>query len=158
MNGRVVTGALALAVTLAGALAAHYEGDVPTAYQDTAGVYTICEGHTKGVKPGDTATPEQCAEYKAADLADASDAVDACVRVPLTVGERAAYVDFVFNVGGSAFCGSTLVRKLAAGDRVGACNELSRWTHAGGKVLPGLVKRRESERELCLRDITKEQT
>jgi lysozyme len=59
-------------------------------------------------------------------------------------------VSFAYNVGGGNYCGSTLVRKLNAGDTAGACNELTRWTRAKGIVLPGLVKRREAERQLCL--------
>ncbi|HTD03821.1 lysozyme [Undibacterium sp.] len=47
----------------------------------------------------------------------------------------------------------TMVRKLNAGDYAGACNELPRWVYAGGKILPGLVKRRAAEQELCLRGL-----
>ena len=54
-----------------------------------------------------------------------------------------------FNVGNARFCSSTLARKANAGDMAGACAELSRWTYAGGKPLPGLVKRRATERAIC---------
>jgi lysozyme len=53
------------------------------------------------------------------------------------------------NVGSDAACKSTLMRKLNMGDLAGACSELSRWTMAGGKVYPGLVRRRAAERALC---------
>lgn len=149
VKGRILTAAVASAIAIAAAGLSRFEGDRSTAYADSAGVWTICEGHTQGVKPGDFATPAQCAEYKTVDLADASDAVDSCVHVPITVGERAAYIDFTFNVGRGAFCGSTLVRKLNAGDHAGACEQLMRWTYAGGKQLPGLIARRSAERDLC---------
>jgi lysozyme len=71
------------------------------------------------------------------------------VKVPISEEEHAAYLSFAFNVGVNAFCGSTAVRKLNAGDRTGACAELSNWTRSGGKVLPGLVRRRAAERQLC---------
>jgi lysozyme len=61
-----------------------------------------------------------------------------------------AIVSFTFNVGEGNLRRSTLLRKLNAGDIVGACNELPRWNKAGGRVLPGLVKRRAEERALCL--------
>nr|WP_276554179.1 lysozyme [Cupriavidus gilardii] len=83
-------------------------------------------------------------------LGEANAGVNSCVRVPLTDGQRTAFVSFTYNVGRGAFCGSTLVRKLNAGDYVGACNELPRWVYAKGVKLPGLVNRREQERALCL--------
>jgi lysozyme len=65
----------------------------------------------------------------------------------------AALTSFAYNVGIDNFRKSTLLRKLNAGDIVGACNELPRWNKAKGQVLPGLVKRREAERQLCLKGI-----
>jgi len=61
-----------------------------------------------------------------------------------------AYVSWAYNVGAAAACKSTLVKKLNRSDYVGACNELLRWNRAGGRVLPGLVKRRKAERNMCL--------
>lgn len=67
--------------------------------------------------------------------------------------EHAAYLSFIYNVGVGAFADSTLRVKLFKGDRRGACNELSRWVYADGKKLAGLVKRREAERQVCLKDL-----
>jgi lysozyme len=72
-----------------------------------------------------------------------------CINHPLTDGQKAAFLSFAFNVGNGNFCGSTLVRKANAGDMRGACAELSRWVYAGGKELPGLVRRRAAERAMC---------
>ena len=149
VNQKILAGAAAIAVAIAGYSVQHFEGTRYIAYRDVAGVYTICEGHTLGVKPGDTATPQQCEAFRSDDVAAANDAIDRCVKVPLSIGERAAYIDFVFNVGPSAFCGSTLVKKLNSGQHVAACDELLRWTFAGGKQLPGLVTRRQAEHKLC---------
>ncbi|TFU20914.1 lysozyme, partial [Proteus mirabilis] len=56
---------------------------------------------------------------------------------------------FAFNVGTTTFARSTLLKKLNAGDRAGACEEIKRWVYAGGKVWRGLVSRREAESVLC---------
>lgn len=139
------TGAVALAVPLV----AKYEGTVLRSYRDPVGIVTACTGHTgPELKIGQTYTRQQCEDMLYKDLAKHADAL-ACVSQPLTDGQRAAFVSFAFNVGEGAFCGSTLVRKANAGDIDGACAELSRWTYAGGKQLPGLIKRRAAERQLC---------
>lgn len=102
---------------------------------------------------GQTFTREQCEELLYKDLAKHADALQ-CIKAPMTDGQKAAFLSFSFNVGSQAFCGSTLARKANADDMLGACAELSRWTLAGGKQLPGLVKRRAAERQLCEQGLT----
>ena len=139
----------AAAAALAVSTVAYYEGTVLRSYRDPVGIVTACTGHTgPELKMGQTYTRQQCEEMLYKDLAKHADALS-CVRQPLTDGQRAAFVSFAFNVGEGAFCGSTLVRKANAGDIDGACAELSRWTYAAGKQLPGLIKRRAAERQLC---------
>lgn len=65
---KLVAGALAASIALSGALVAHFEGTRYTAYQDVTGTWTICDGHTRGVKAGDTATLQQCAAWRYEDL------------------------------------------------------------------------------------------
>ena len=86
-------------------------------------------------------------------------AIKACIFVPLAQNEYDAYVSMTYNVGAGAFCGSTLVRKLNAGDYAGACDEILRWRFFQGKdcSLPlyqrlcgGLWARRQKERAQCL--------
>ena len=137
------------AMVLAVPLVQKYEGTLLRSYRDPVGIVTACTGHTgPELKMGQTYTRQQCEDMLYKDLAKHADAL-ACVSQPLTDGQRAAFVSFAFNVGEGAFCGSTLVRKANAGDIDGACAELSRWTYAGGKQLPGLIKRRAAERQLC---------
>ena len=137
------------AMVLAVPLVQKYEGTLLRSYRDPVGIVTACTGHTgPELKMGQTYTRQQCEDMLYKDLAQHADAL-ACIRQPLTDGQRAAFVSFAFNVGEGAFCGSTLVRKANAGDFDGACAELSRWTYAGGKQLPGLIKRRAAERQLC---------
>jgi lysozyme len=83
-------------------------------------------------------------------------AVKQCVKVPLHQHEYDAFVKFSYNVGPAAFCSSTMVRKLNAGDYAGACAEFDRWTLFQGKDCRvrsnqcfGLVVRRQQERALC---------
>ena len=143
----------ATAVALVIPVVTYYEGKVNRTYVDPAGVLTSCYGHTgPELKPGQTFTDEQCLAQLEADLTKHAIALD-CVRVPLTDGQKAAFLSFAFNVGNGAFCSSTLVRKANTGDMPGACSELSKWVYAGGKQLPGLVKRRAAERAMCERDL-----
>ncbi|MFZ6645062.1 lysozyme [Undibacterium sp. TJN25] len=128
-----------------------FEGTRQQAYLDPVSIPTICRGHTEGVHLGQTATADQCDDMLAKDLLKADAEMRACVLVPLTDNQRAAFASFIFNAGSGNFCGSSMARKLNAGDLAGACNELPRWVYAGGKVLPGLIKRRAAEKELCLR-------
>ncbi|MCA7083102.1 lysozyme, partial [Cupriavidus sp. DB3] len=146
LRRRVIAVGIAAAVPLVAA----FEGLRQTAYLDPVGIPTACFGATKGVRLGQVYTREQCDNLLARDLLEANAGVDSCVRVPLTEGQRTALVSFAYNVGRGNLCGSTLARKLNAGDYVGACNELPRWVYAKGVKLPGLVKRREQERALCL--------
>lgn len=127
-----------------------YEGVRLTAYFDSVGVPTIGVGHTLGVKMSDRITMEQCDEFLRADLEDAEHAVNNAVKVPLTQGQHDALVSFVFNLGAGAFKGSTLLKKLNAKQYDEAADQFLRWNQAGGRVLPGLVKRRTSERMMFL--------
>ncbi|MDQ1834673.1 lysozyme [Massilia scottii] len=136
----------AIAVTIVGG----FEGLRQAAYLDPVGIPTICFGETKGVRLGQRATLDQCKAMLAASLQLANHAVDDCIRAPLPDYRRAALVSFAYNVGQTSLCGSTLARKLNAGDTLGGCDELLRWTYAKGIKLPGLVKRRQAERNMCL--------
>ena len=127
-----------------------YEGTVHSTYKDPIGIVTVCTGHTgPELRMGQTFTKEQCETMLYGDLLKHADALN-CIKTPMTDGQKAAFLSFAFNVGNGAFCGSTLVRKANAGDMAGACAELSRWTLAGGKELPGLVRRRAAEQAMCL--------
>lgn len=150
LKRRLAVGATAGALSIATAVVSYYEGYRPSAYRDPVGIPTICYGHTAGVELGQTHSQAECKALLAGDLGIAFAAVDRRVDVALPPKRRAALASFVYNVGETQFAGSTLLRKLNAGDIRGACNELSRWVYAIGRKLAGLVKRRATERELCL--------
>lgn len=129
----------------------NYEGFSDTAYIPVPGdVPTIGFGSTKGVKLGDTITPEKAIERAYRDIRNTESAIHKCVHVPLSASEYDAFTSLAYNIGSSAFCSSTLVKKLNAGDYDGACAEIKRWVYVKGEVVPGLVKRREKEYRMCM--------
>lgn len=130
---------------------AMHEGYRDTAYDDGVGVQTIGFGTTEGVRPGDRITPERALVRLLADADRTQSDLRACIGpVPMYQHEWDAIVSWAYNIGTGAACKSTLVRRLRAQDYPGACAELLRWTRAGGRVLPGLVKRRQAEYQLCM--------
>lgn len=148
-KARVVVAALALSASaFVGLLTAEgYRGE---AYIPIKGdVPTIGFGTTEGVKLGDKITPVQALGRAAADVEKFEGAVRQCVKVPLYQHEYDAYISFSYNVGASAFCRSTLVKKLNQSDYEGACKELLRWDMAGGRRIEGLTKRRQKEYRQC---------
>lgn len=154
MNRARIAGVLvAGAIAVAAPFIATWEGKENKPYLDAVKVVTVCYGHTKTAAIGGARTDAQCQELLKQDLAESMKAVERHVKVPLTEARLVALASFIFNVGEGAFSRSTLLRKLNAGDTVGACNELSRWVYAKGKYLRGLERRRAAERELCLRGL-----
>jgi lysozyme len=130
------------------ALIRECEGFRSEAYRDAVGVWTIGYGHAGNVHAGDRITPEQGRSLLREDAGCAEDAVARLAIVTLTQGQFDALVSFAFNLGAAALEGSTLLRKLNAGDVAGAAAEFPKWCHAGNAVLPGLVTRRARERAL----------
>lgn len=146
---RITVAALAVSATCLVGIATH-EGYRSEAYKDTVGVTTIGYGETAGVKMGDKTTPERALVQLLESTEKHADAIRQCIHVPLYQHEFDAYISLAYNIGTGAFCRSTLVKKLNAKDYAGACEEIRRWNKAGGKVLPGLVKRREAEYRMCM--------
>lgn len=130
-----------------------FEGCKLKAYPDpgTGGYpWTIGYGHTKDVKPGDTCTQEQAEAWLLEEAEEFAKQVRALVTVDLYNYELDALTSFAYNVGIGNLKKSTLLKKLNAGDRLGASAEFGKWNKAAGKILPGLTKRREQERLLFL--------
>ena len=125
-----------------------HEGFRNKAYKCPADVWTIGYGHTRGVDNGDVITEMEGERFLRQDLAHAEAVVNS-QRVDLTQNQFDALVSLVFNIGSGNFTRSTLLRKVKvnANDPTIAY-EFSRWKYGGGKVLPGLVKRRKDETDL----------
>ena len=98
---------------------------------------------------GDTIKPPQAVARALVDVQKFEGALKQCVKVPLHQHEYDAYVSLSYNIGSAAFCGSTLVKKLNAGDFDGACQQVLRWDKFNGKPLAGLTKRRQAEYQQC---------
>ena len=126
----------------------YFEGCKLTAYQDSVGVWTIGYGHTKGVYDGMTITQDQAEQMLLSELEEYEGYIENMVTVPLTQNQFDALVVWVYNLGPTNFRNSTLLKELNAGNYNAAGQEITRWNKAGGKVLAGLVKRREAEAEL----------
>lgn len=141
-------------IALAGAtLIAAFEGLRLTAYPDPATLgppWTVCYGHTEGVRPGDRYTIEQCKALLVKDVEKYARGISNCVRVDLPDKRYIALVSFAYNVGVPAACGSSVVRLINAGQTRAGCDALLKWNRAAGIVFPGLTKRRQKERALCL--------
>ncbi len=145
-KARIVAGVGAAAL----ALIAGFEGLRQQPYLDAVQVPTVCYGHTgSDIRPR-WYSAEECRSLLRQDADKAALAVRRLVRVPIAQPTFDALVSFTFNVGEGNLAKSSLLRKLNAGDIVGACNELPRWDKAGGRVLPGLTARRKAEQALCL--------
>jgi lysozyme len=110
--------------------------------------WTIGWGATgPGIGPGTTWTPAQCDARLAEDLArHAAEVTQAIGDAPTTQAQFDALVSFHYNTG--AIGRATLTRRHVAGDHAGAAREFGRWNRAGGRVLAGLVRRREAEAAL----------
>ena len=125
------------------------EGIRLQAYYDSVGVLTIGAGHTgNDVTPGLLIDEAEVDRLLHADLETAEKCLNNLVKVTLTQNEFDALCSFVFNLGCASLRNSTLLRKLNAGDDLGAAEEFQKWNHAGGKVLAGLTKRRAAEADL----------
>jgi len=133
-------------LALAAPIVMHFEGLMTKPYLDPIGIPTVCYGDTHAVMR--TYTPAECKSMLLASMAEHGAQIAPCLSDALPDHQKAAALSFAYNVGSGAFCGSTFVRKLNAHDP-SACAELSRWVMAGGKQLPGLVRRRAAERALC---------
>lgn len=126
-----------------------FEGCKLTAYPDpgTGGEpWTIGWGSTgQGIGPGVVWTQATADARLAQDVQRFADGVKSKIKVPVSPNQLGALISLAYNIGLSAFGGSTLLRKLNAGDYSGAQTQFSRWNRAGGRVMRGLSRRRAAE-------------
>lgn len=147
---------LALGLAPALALALHFEGTVHGVYTDPVGIRTDCTGHT-----GSDVNGLNCDAKLTADMASANAVVDSCIKAPLSGNQRAALVDFAFNVGPGGrgrkdgLCHlkrtgqpSTMSVLFNQQQYAAACNEFPKWN---SQKLRGLNLRRKAEMALCLK-------
>lgn len=129
------------------------KGDVPT-----IGFGTTTRPDGSPVRMGDRTTPVEALARKSRDITKFEGALKRCVRVPLTQGEYDAYVEHAYNIGPVAFCDSTIVKRLNAGDYKGACDAILMWKRVGkqdcsvpgNRICPGLWTRRLETHAKCI--------
>lgn len=130
-----------------------FEGWRSKAYKDAVGVWTIGYGHTSmagepKVKAGMVISEAEGEAILARDLQKYAKAVQDAVKVPLNANQFGALTSWCYNVGPGNVRKSTLVKKLNRGDYASVPSEMAKWNKAGGRVLRGLVRRREAEGKL----------
>lgn len=151
-NTMVAGGIGGLALILATSLIARYEGLVQKPYRDPVGILTVCYGHTGKDIEQRRYSKAECTAMLQKDI---QRHVPKCLTVPLTEMQQAAFVSLAYNIGVGAFCKSPAFKAAQSGDMATACKKIELHRKAGGKVLPGLVKRRAFERALCEGDSSK---
>lgn len=137
-------------IAVAGGVVGMWEGKSNEAYKDIVGIPTICWGQTLNVKMGEYRSDDECDKDLVTELVEYNRKMKQKVKVPLSENEEVAYTSFVWNVGIGAWNSSTALKLLNAGDRKGACTQLLRWNKAGGRVVQGLVNRRQAEYKICM--------
>ena len=138
------------------ALVKEFESFQPDAYQDPVGVWTIGYGTTAaagvGIAPkaGMMITEAEAEEYLRRGLDKFAALIRPKITRPTTPAEFGAMLSLAYNIGPTAFARSSVLRWFNAGDKDEAADAFRLWNRAGGRVLKGLVRRREAERDLFL--------
>lgn len=142
------------ALELAATLCRRFEGCHLDPYHDPVGYPTVGYGRLLSLEKWadlskwESITEAQAEEWLIQDLATAAHQVLSLIKVPLTDGQAAALIDFVFNLGAARLRASTLRSLANRGEYEAAADQFRRWVYAGGVKLPGLVARRAAEANL----------
>jgi lysozyme len=124
------------------------------AYADIVGVWTICDGDTKGVRAGMVETEAGCtARLERQLIAHAAPVLKCVPGLKGRDSQLVASVSLAYNIGTGGFCKSTVARRFNAGDWRGGCDAMLMWNKAGGREVRGLTLRRQRERALCLKGL-----
>ena len=127
-----------------------YEGLKLQPYLCPAGLLTVGYGSTLAGKLNRQITREEAEQFLKLDVEEAEKGMSPLIKIECSENEWSALVSFVFNVGVGNFKNSTLLKVLNQRDKKEAANQFARWVFAAGKILPGLQKRRDAEKELFL--------
>lgn len=132
-----------------------WEGTEYVPYRDVVGIWTVCTGDTKNVTPGRVYTKAECEERLERQLIAHAKPVMECV--PGLTRNRpyqlASATSLAYNIGASAFCRSTAAKRFNQGRWREGCDAYLLWDKAGGRRIKGLTRRRQAEREICLKDL-----
>lgn len=162
MNNKLKGAALIAALTITAA----FEGTKYVSYQDSGGIWTICTGATKGVKKGDTATPEECKSRLIVELLEHAKPLE---RIPHQLPDNVivAWADFSYNLGTGALQNSTGYKLLQQGRWRESCKNILAYKYitvnkkridcfddANARTCGGIKKRRTTEYQLCVGEIS----
>ncbi len=143
------------ALFLASSMITHFEGLRLNPYFDGGGVLSVCYGHTgNDIARNRAYTKAECDKWLDDDLNAVKRYVDPLIKVNINTLTQAALYSFAYNVGVGNFAKSTLLKKLNANDRMGACDEMKRWVYVDGRKWKGLMNRREIESVICYGDLS----
>lgn len=140
-------------------LVKEFEGFRAKAYKCPAGVWTIGYGTTAAAgvgidpKPGVTVTEDEAEDLLEKTMEKFGEQIKPFITAPINNNEYGAFLSLAYNIGPGAFKKSSALRLFNAGDKAGAAKALLMWNKAGGKVLPGLTRRREAEKKLFLKPV-----
>lgn len=153
------------AAALTALLIAHWEGEDLVAKHnsfDPKGIVTVCDGVTNydipDLKPGDRFTHEECKQLLIQLIPKYAEPIHKCVPglYDMPPHRQAALISFAYNLGPKRICESAIARELNAGHIAVACNLMTQYIRAAGRVLQGLINRRNDpvwgEKPWCLRE------
>ena len=140
------------AALLAVAVVGGFEGLRQAAYRDVVGVPTVCYGETRGVRMGMKFTKPECDAMLLKGLDEFADGVEKCTFTARNMPEKryVAHVSLAYNIGVGGYCKSSVSRLENAGQTRASCDAFLKWNKAGGITFPGLTRRRQAERAMCL--------
>lgn len=150
----------ALAISMAALLSiTQDEGYSSKPYKDINGKWTNGYGNAT-INPTRNVTKKQAIDDLKQNVSADAMQVAKCVKVPITQNQYDAFINLSYNIGYNAFCKSSIVKKVNAGDDKGACEAIMLYTYVGGKDCKdpvnrcgGIVDRRIEERSLCLKGL-----
>ncbi|HAT63173.1 MAG TPA: hypothetical protein DCS66_01035, partial [Flavobacteriaceae bacterium] len=122
-----------------------FEGCELKAYRCPANVLTIGYGHTKNVTEDMEITQQEANDMLDEELIEYCEYIDKMVKVSLNQNQFDALVAWIYNLGPTNFRNSTLLTVLNQERYSDVPEQIKRWNKADGKILDGLIKRREAE-------------
>lgn len=154
---RIIAGSaagLAAALTLAVPVIADWEGERQVGYLDIIHVPTFCFGGTgPEAVVGKYYTRAECRTQLARDAVSHAVPLQKCITAPIPAETFAALISLSYNIGPVGVCRSSAVRLANVGDIAGACQAITLYDRAGGRVIKGLTNRRQAEKRLCMRGL-----
>ena len=158
MQNKIAAGAMSISMA-ALLFISNQEGFSPYPYKDIDGVWTNGYGNAT-INPKRKVDQQQALDDLHKNVNAIGDKMSDCIKVPISQDQYDAYLNLSYNIGYGAFCKSSIVKKLNNGDDVGSCEAIMKYTFVGGKDCKdksnkclGIVKRREYERDLCLKGL-----